>query len=189
MSKIDISCYGNDYMLAFLNKTLNINRTLGVGLLSDHDFDKLPKSDLEWPEDLLPGNGNMFGYIEAYRIWAYYSETGKLGAAGCAYCEDRGIWEPKKVTRARIVGSDVPGIPGGLPGYHGVKKEEFVDKFGYNKDVFVFGKVALWGATVEHERGYRAEYAYPLQFLSAAHVTEENEFTIIQQLNKLYLLR
>jgi hypothetical protein len=26
-----------------------------------------------------------------------------------------------------------------------------------------YGKVALWGRIVEHERGYRAQYAYPLE--------------------------
>lgn len=26
----------------------------------------------------------------------------------------------------------------------------------------VLGAVALWGTVIEHERGYRAEYAYPL---------------------------
>jgi hypothetical protein len=27
----------------------------------------------------------------------------------------------------------------------------------------VYGKVALWGRIIEHERGYRAQYAYPLE--------------------------
>jgi hypothetical protein len=27
----------------------------------------------------------------------------------------------------------------------------------------VYGKVALWGRVIEHERGYRAQYAYPLE--------------------------
>lgn len=28
-------------------------------------------------------------------------------------------------------------------------------------DLFVLGEVALWGHVIEHERGFRAEYAYP----------------------------
>ena len=35
-------------------------------------------------------------------------------------------------------------------------------------DLFVLGEVALWGHVIEHERGYRAEYAYPYSFRVAA---------------------
>lgn len=31
----------------------------------------------------------------------------------------------------------------------------------------VIGRVALWGTIVEHEHGYRAQYAYPLEFVYA----------------------
>lgn len=31
----------------------------------------------------------------------------------------------------------------------------------------VYGRVALWGRVVEHEHGYRAQYAYPIEFIRA----------------------
>jgi hypothetical protein len=55
----------------------------------------------------------------------------------------------------------------------------------------VFGKVALWGAIIEHKNGYRAEYAYPLEFCSVAERNTKHamEKHIIQHLNETYLPR
>ena len=36
-------------------------------------------------------------------------------------------------------------------------------------EVAVVGLVALWGRVIEHERGYRAAYAYPLALAAPAH--------------------
>jgi hypothetical protein len=37
---------------------------------------------------------------------------------------------------------------------------------------FVIGQVSLWGRVIEHQGGYRAQYAYPRCFCSAyGHVT------------------
>jgi hypothetical protein len=35
-------------------------------------------------------------------------------------------------------------------------------------DVYAIGRVSLWGRVVEHERGYRAELAYPFDLFVAA---------------------
>lgn len=72
-----------------------------------------------------------------------------------------GDWPPQKRMRADLRPSkkntnglyawkrDVPVFV--FPGIEAVYKD------------FVFGAVSLWGHYVEHEEGYRAEYAYPYE--------------------------
>ena len=57
-------------------------------------------------------------------------------------------------------------------GIYAVKREDALPSFEYRRfassaDVIgaVSARVALWGSVIEHERGYRAQYAYPLEFL------------------------
>lgn len=53
-------------------------------------------------------------------------------------------------------------------GVYAAKNSEHIHKCGYGKFA-VHGEVYLWGRVVEHERGWRAEFAYPKSmFLSPA---------------------
>lgn len=45
----------------------------------------------------------------------------------------------------------------------------------------VFGEVSLWGRIYEHERGYRAQYAYPKRFIALVNTRE-----LIEQLSQHY---
>ena len=51
-------------------------------------------------------------------------------------------------------------------GIYGAKSlDELVNEYKLSiGDHTILGKVALWGKIIEHERGYRAEFAYPLGF-------------------------
>jgi hypothetical protein len=79
------------------------------------------------------------------------------------------------VCRAEIRGS-ISGLsrpnhkPTELPcvkctcGAYAAKTAEHISQSGYGK-FGVHGEVYLWGRVVEHERGWRAEFAYPKSFL------------------------
>jgi hypothetical protein len=46
-------------------------------------------------------------------------------------------------------------------GIYAMKTRELLTGHAYGRDCLV-GQVALWGRVVEHQHGYRAEYAYPV---------------------------
>jgi len=58
---------------------------------------------------------------------------------------------------------------------------------------FVLGEVALWGAVVEHERGYRAQYAYPYSFRALIYTSDPRsrifETVEVQRILDLYNVR
>ena len=41
--------------------------------------------------------------------------------------------------------------------------KELIDYVNYDKEFCVLGKIAIWGKISEHEKGYRAEFAYPIK--------------------------
>jgi hypothetical protein len=107
--------------------------------------------------------------IVGYRSWAV-SPNGVL--SGIAVAQP---WAPKRALRAVCNGHD--SATNGQPnahlnadgswaeapvqacacGIYAVKKQA-TESDGANR---AFGEVYLWGRIVEHEQGYRAEYAYP----------------------------
>ena len=131
----------------------------------------------------LPGFENPIGYIEGIRQWRV---DGLLLSA----CSDF-LWEPWVVADSgevttrnpiefydRLVSMANGMIPDGI---HAAKPEH--DKLlNYDNGVVVTGRVALWGVTFEHERGYRAQYAYPLSF---DHCTDRH--VNLDELRELYL--
>jgi len=67
---------------------------------------------------------------------------------------------PKKNTCIQIfTGMDAVGI-------YSYKKDFYLDdkNTGYiNRSIPIWGSVAQWGKIIEHEKGYRSEYCYPLE--------------------------
>lgn len=61
------------------------------------------------------------------------------------------------------VGTPLIGDPkqGGTEGVYATKTRDDLAKHPYGRDC-IYGTVALWGKVIEHEKGYRAQYAYPL---------------------------
>ena len=43
------------------------------------------------------------------------------------------------------------------------RKEDLADSSSDDEHEVVFGKVALWGKVIEHAKGYRAQFGYPLE--------------------------
>jgi hypothetical protein len=69
-------------------------------------------------------------------------------------------WRPREIAEAACKGARFhqaphPDCTCGLHGTHGL------DVLRRTKSPAVLGRVALWGRVIEHEHGYRAQFAYP----------------------------
>jgi hypothetical protein len=54
-------------------------------------------------------------------------------------------------------------------GVYAARNKEHLQWIGYLADADIYGEVALWGEVVPHELGYRAQYAYPKNFILKIH--------------------
>jgi len=106
------------------------------------------------------------GIIVAWRAWRAVSNgrdavlrsifTGESWPVGCAFETTDIEQRPKEDGGKRN-------------GVHAFKALPTINDYGYDLpevagDTLVHGTVSLWGRVIEHERGYRAEFAYP-QFI------------------------
>ena len=96
----------------------------------------------------LPGFENPIGYIKGVRQWAVYDNL--LNSVVVADY----LWEPWKVVENVAA---VYGIHAAKP-----EHESLLEYERYPCSIVITGRVALWGKVIEHEKGYRAQYAYPL---------------------------
>jgi hypothetical protein len=103
------------------------------------------------------------GEIKAYRVWRSRPTI------------DRDSWILASVSMGTIWRPGVP-MDGDVDGYHragvfafkdlkSAQEWALADDFRY--PVTVVGEVDMWGLVMEHERGYRAQYARPRAFLEA----------------------
>jgi preprotein translocase subunit YajC len=112
--------------------------------------------------------------IMGYRVW-HWDATGLRSLNGEKWFAHQPL---SAVCRADVCGS-IAGLsksrhnPAELPsfgcscGVYAARTMEHLRQCGYRK-LGVHGEVYLWGTVVEHERGWRAEFAYPKTlFLSA----------------------
>ena len=105
--------------------------------------------------------------IVGYRGWTWDTMGLK------SLCGER--WHPNQSLAARCRASAVVGtIAGRVEGHdshdapqvnctcgiHAAKSLEHLRKNGYDR-CGIYGEVCLWGTVVEHERGWRAQLAYP----------------------------
>lgn len=98
--------------------------------------------------------------ILAWRAWAL---TGRRDGAGLLLrpvAKRARTWQPREIVEASCRTSrwhDAPD-PGCTCGLHATHS---VDVLRRTRCPAVLGRVALWGRVIEHEYGYRAQYAYP----------------------------
>ena len=158
--------------------------------------DDTPKSDIKLPDNILPGDGKMIGYLEGYRAWRFNIKEARLRSDNF----DEVVWQPKIPIKATFQGKTQVGKGAGI---YASKDRELIEKDYDPKKItdplaylssktdkpYVIGKIALWGAIKEHKNGYRAEYAYPLEFLKATNVAPELEFVLLRALSEIYLPR
>jgi hypothetical protein len=105
---------------------------------------QMPAEAYPPPRAALPKADTM-GPIRAWRLWKIDRERLWSVSQGTK-------WEP---------GIPMQGAPGpdDDAGVYAVKRREH--PFQYRGDA-VLGEVGLWGRVIEHEHGFRAEYAYPI---------------------------
>lgn len=124
----------------------------------------------------IPGFENPVGYITGVRQWQY--EHGLLNSMVIDdyfwYPHEAVISEHKQTTYN--INNDIQPH-----GYYAAKSEHSA-LLRYYQGKIITGTVALWGEIHEHEKGYRAEYAYPLTF---DHCTDR--LVNLDELRELYL--
>lgn len=114
------------------------------------------------------------GEIIAWRTWRF------AGGYIQSMAADE-VWEPGIPRKANINAQHSQGAFGGWPyvagGIHAWKTKQDALQYGshyissyetetgcHHRREIVIGRVALWGNVVEHEKGYRAEFAKPIAF-------------------------
>jgi hypothetical protein len=98
--------------------------------------------------------------IVAWRAWALTGHRDGTELLLRPVAKRARTWRPREVVEAscrtsRWHEAPDPACTCGLHGTHGL---EVLRK---TKCPAVLGRVALWGRVVEHEQGYRAQFAYP----------------------------
>ena len=98
--------------------------------------------------------------IVAWRAWALTGHRDGTELLLRPVAKRARTWRPREVVEAscrtsRWHEAPDPACTCGLHGTHGI---EVLRK---TKCPAVLGRVALWGRVIEHEQGYRAQFAYP----------------------------
>lgn len=146
-----------------------------------------PRSSVDL-NGILPGDGKAVGYIYGYRAWCLDMTDGVLRSVSFFH-----KWQPKVAQRAEDKKSDF-GMGAGIY----AAKELAQIEASYTSSLwslfegvrpYVIGKVALWGAIKEHQKGYRAEWAYPVQFLKIYGIAPHFEAALLRVLSEMYLPR
>lgn len=126
------------------------------------------------PVEPIEGAGIIVGEIIGWRMWGYYK--GYLRS----YSQER-VWAP---------GENMIGIPSdhGSDGIWAFKeKSRALAKMlngGYRSEETVYGSVKIWGKVIEHELGYRAEYAKIIS-LEDAYMTGDKQ-KVLRELRCTY---
>jgi hypothetical protein len=110
-------------------------------------------------------------YAEAligWRVWCVVRTDGRLRLASVIHDE---VWpsDTELVARCNAVDATPHAAPSPecMCGIHAAREPSTVWTYLRGRDdpgtvTRVLGRVALWGKIVEHEHGWRAQYAYPL---------------------------
>jgi len=119
----------------------------------------------------LPEFENPIWYLIGLRQWKC---EGLLLSVVADY-----YWKPWKAAEADIDELQTEDAVKGI----NAAKEEHEELLDYDSTgSIITGKVALWGKVIEHEKGYRAQYAYPIEFV---HCTDRH--VDVEELREIYL--
>lgn len=127
----------------------------GVGIWPAPDDDPDDERDDEYreaePRPPLPSEF-MAGPITGWRYWRVHEDTGLLTSVSFG-----AEWSPG----VPMSGDPEPGNGSGV---YAMKSRDLLDgSYDERGRFMVMGKVALWGKIIEHAKGYRAQYGYPLE--------------------------
>ena len=125
---------------------INAAYTANVGALSNL------ATSYQTPTPTVEDAGIRAGEITGYRAWRLGSDGLLRGMYISTY-----VWRPQAIEHSPKV-DDAWGA-----GLHAFKTvSEAKAQYGFfasPSEPVVFGEIALWGLVIEHERGFRAEYA------------------------------
>src|SRR3990172_6463498 len=149
----------------------------------------------------LPGLGDCYGYVEGYRYWLWEGRLRSLVTDT--------FWHQHQALEARDITKSLTTPPPGWPTQNGLPSMMIYSIYHPGIHAYksrpedniywsawsVLGRVALWGTIVEHEDGYRAQFAYPVEFLELNYRTPEGyhhhispgRYPSLQDLTRLYL--
>lgn len=129
-----------------------------------------------------PDAGVRAGEIVGWRAW-------EMGS-GClrSLVVTSTIWQPNGIIKGN------PGIKSPYyPLYEGIyafKTEaqalNLFHEYPYAPSNYVVGTVELWGEVHEHENGYRAQYAQPLELVHFFGPDRDNEMYLFERLKTLF---
>ena len=111
-------------------------------------------------EATIEDAGIRAGEIIGYRVWSLETGDNIMSPFGKGY---KGllksvvwpyIWTPSLVEKVDYV---APYQGQGFHAFKDIKQAE--NEFMHYDDTLVFGEVYMWGEVIEHECGYRSEYA------------------------------
>lgn len=129
--------------------------------------------------------------IVGYRVWQW-DAAGLKSLNGEQWVPGRRLSALCRTDARRFISgmsrsthdSDQLPHPNCTCGVYAAKTVERLRQCGYGR-FGVYGEVYLWGTVVEHERGWRAEFAYPKSFVLAPHVLPYSLTTIDARLRTL----
>lgn len=108
---------------------------------------RLPLYWIEESGSPIPNGGIVAGEIIGHRCWRLHGRTTTLlsMAVDC-------LWLPSKVVEGNVEH---------YLGVHAFKSKMDAMRYGkqHSSSTIVFGTIKMWGDVVEHERGWRAQYA------------------------------
>lgn len=129
------------------------------------------------PEPKIEDAGITVGEIIAWRAWRV-----QHGFSMSTYVDE--AWAPGAVMEGNIEKGE---------GVHAWKSSHkalgYLFGFADDAGAMIIGKVALWGEVIEHERGYRAQYAKPVSFdfvVTNGHSNVADEDMLLAELRKRY---
>jgi len=133
--------------------------------------------------ETIPDNA---GYVTGWRVWCL-KQPYFLSSVGAEF-----VWMPGRKSVA-VCCRDLGGVDHRVPkkececGIYAAKDIEFlVRNYQYTSHIFAVGRVALWGKVIEHSRGYRAEYAYPLDVTIVQEFSRSLEDRYMKSLHEMY---
>jgi hypothetical protein len=121
--------------------------------------------------DIRAGETVEIGTQEAYRFWRYVFPPHSAPVRLLSWVSDK-RWHPHKIVEGTTPDEGEQGI-------HGYKTmddlmlsvrdpERLVTRSKISGcDGVAIGKIAMWGIIWDHARGYRAQFARPLSFVSS----------------------
>jgi hypothetical protein len=137
--------------------------------------------------------------ITAWRCWRilpYETLDGEQSVRLCAVGTLAGpkVWEPRQANAAICASYDSHHAAPWFDHECGVwalrdratayeRMEGFVETQGSDLVGWAFGQVSLWGLVIEHEHGYRAQFAYPYSIS-----VESTDESLAGKLARLYLV-